>query len=41
MLKNGEQPESVVSVQKKEREREDIWWEGFVKEVGFKLTVKV
>ena len=38
MLKNGEQPESVVSV--REREREDLWWERFVKEVGFELGVK-
>ena len=32
MLKNGEQPESIESVRKK---REDLWWEGFVKEVNF------
>jgi len=37
MLKNGEQPESVVSVR---GESEDLWWEGFVKEVGFELGVK-
>jgi len=36
--KNGEQPESIMSV--REREREDLWWEGFVKEVGFELGVK-
>ena len=36
MLKNGEQPESIVSVRKK---IEDLWWEGFVKEVGFELGV--
>ena len=35
MLKNGEQPESVVLV----RVREDLWWEGFVKEVVFELEV--
>jgi len=23
------------------RKREDLWWEGFVKEVGFELGVKV
>jgi len=37
MLKKGEQPQSVVSVRKKER---GLWWEGYVKEAGFELGVK-
>ena len=37
MLKNGEQPESVVSVREKER---GPMVEGFVKGVGFELGVK-
>jgi len=36
MLKDGEQPESVVSVREKER---GPMVEGFVKEVGFELGV--
>jgi len=38
LKKDGEQPESVVSVREEERGR--IWWEGFVKEVGFELGVE-
>jgi len=36
MQKNSEQTESVVSVW----ESEDLWWEGFMKEVGFELGVE-
>jgi len=36
MLKNGEQPESVVCA----GERENPWCEGFVKEVGFELGMR-
>jgi len=33
--KNGEQSESIVSVQ----EREDLWWDRFVKKIGFEPGV--
>ena len=40
ILTNGEQAEYVVSDCQSGRKREDLWWEGFVKEAGFEMGMK-